>query len=130
MSLTDNILEKASHRMYTCKYYANFGSMNAQTRQWWSAASKANVDARLSELGALEGQKLPNGPYPFLHNNGEWTLLFFPFSEVGPVYTVSPDGKTLACKIVEFATGKAVAKCGVHLFKEKIEGNGLVIIGT
>ena len=63
--------------------------MNARARQWWSTASKANVDARLSELGALEGQKLPKGPYPFLHN-GEWALLFFPYSEVvGPVYSVA-----------------------------------------
>ena len=83
MSLTDNILQKDSHRMYTCKHHKNFGPMNFQARQWWSTASKA------SDLGALEGQKLPNGPYPFLHN-GEWALPFFPYSEVvGPVYSVA-----------------------------------------
>ena len=130
MSLTDKMLaiskKKTSQRMYTCKYHANFGPMNAQTKQLWSTTSKKNVDDHLSEMQSLEGQKLPKGPYPFLHN-GEWALLFCPYTEVGPVYTVAPDGMTLGCKIVEFQTGKVIPKCGVHLFKENVVAGGVVI---
>ena len=119
---------------FTCEFNEDFAPISARTREWWQKASKEDVNTRVAELRSLVGCAIERGPFPYMHK-GEWYLLFFLDSQVGPAYRVfehdmqSPGGTivTLGCKIINLDSTRDVDQCGVHIFKEHPRTDGTVI---